>query len=439
MYTEEVSRSRIARRLSILPATVGLIGIGLIPLGASAVGMTDAPRGWTVTAVSVSLVLATVMSGASFGLYLGLATLAVAGLAVGGPPTLPEMTALLLSLFVIHETVRFSLDARRPTRFGPGLISGYIIRSVVAGGLLVVVGAVTWQLTEREPPPPVWIPIAIAVAGLPLFARHGADLLDRIEAFDRPALRAASAATATTAVLAVVVIGAQARTGIESTAAPPATTPTTPTTTRSTTVPELVQTDPATLQRVLTLVAVIIVVLVFGVLYLALRRPEALFELDELDADDEDTSFGIALPGQAEQDDEIIEVDDQDLASLLQDLQLEISLERDPGRAIRFGYANIERSLGELELTRDEAETEREFLARALPTLGSAGSSMSSSTDLFERARFGHEQIDESMRQTALTAVGDLLAEVTRQAEAGKRDMADGRLWVKDDHEGRGD
>lgn len=415
VYTDEASRSRIARRLSILPAIIGMTGVGLLPLGALAVGITDAPRGWSLTAVSVSLVLATVMSGASFGLYLGLATLGVAGLAVGGPPSLAELISLVVILFVVHETVRFSLDARRPSRFGPGLIGGYLARSALTVLLLVGSVVAVWQFAERAPGRSLWLPIALAAAALPLFSLPAAGRLSKISVFDHPMTRAVVAAVATLLVVGIVVIGAQARTAIESTPRPTASASPTPTTVPPTTIPELVQTDPASVQRVLGLLTAIAVVLMFGALYLALRRPEAVFELDELDADIDDSSFGLALPGSADTDNEIIEVDDQDLARMLQDLELDIAKEEDPGRAIRFGYANIERSLADLRLTKDEAETEREFLIRAMPNLGAAGAAMTSLTRLFEQARFGHEEVDEAMRDRALAAVTDLRDEVTRQ------------------------
>lgn len=413
-YTDEVTRSRIARRLSLLPASIGMIGVGLVPLGALAMGLTEAPRGWAVTGVAVSLVVATVMTGASFGLYLGLATLAVAGLAVDGPPSLPELTALTLTVLAVHETVRFSLDARRPSRFGPGLIGGYLGRSALLGAVVVAMTAAAWQLADQPPRSMIWMPIGLATIALPLLAGRGARVVDQVAVFDRPEVRAVVAVVLTGLVLGVVVVAAKARTAIESGPGPSGPAPT-PTTTPPTTVQELVPTDPATISRVLLLVGVIAAVLVLGVLYLALRRPEALFELDELDNELEDTSFGIALPGQADQVDEVIEVDDQDLAELLKGLQLDIAGEKDPGRAIRFGYANIERTLAGLRLTRDDSETEREFLARALPNLGSAGPSMISLTKLFERARFGHDRIDEPMRQQALLAVTDLLHQVSPQ------------------------
>lgn len=409
VLTEEVSGSLLARRLSILPAGVGLIGVAMLPLGAIVVGLTDAPRGWTLVGLAVSLVLATVMSGASFGVYLGLAVFGGAGLAIGGPPTFSELLALVLTVLAAHETVRFSLDARRPSRFGPGLIAGYLTRSIATAGLMVGATGIGWWLSDQPARAAVWVPIGLAAAALPLFVRSGAEYLADRGRLQHRILRAGIAAGFGLVVLSVVVVAAQARTAIESGVEPGRATPAQTTTVPPATVAADTTMDPATGQRVLALVGVATVILVLGALYLALRRQEAIFELDEIDTDLEDRTLGIALPGQADLDDEIIDVDDQDLTDLLHGLRLDMSLEADPGRAIRFGYANIERRLDEIGLARIGTETEREFLERALPSVGRSSSAMRSLTGLFERARFGHEAADETMRQDALAAVEDLL------------------------------
>ncbi len=409
VLTEEASASLLARRLSILPAVVGLIGVAMLPLGSAMVGFTDAPRGWMMVALAASLVLVTVLSGASFGLYLGLAVLGGAGLAIDGPPTLPELLALVLTILAVHETVRFSLDARRPSRFGPGLIAGYLRRSLATAGLLAIATTIAWWLADQPARSAAWIPIGLAAAALPLFARSGADALARRERLEHPVLRAVTAAACGLVVLSIVVVAAQARTAIDSdpdpgpTASAPATTSSPVTTVGETVI------DPEAGRRILLLSGVVILILGIGALLLALRRQEAIFELDEIDTGLEDRTLGFALPGQADQEDEIIDVDDQDLADLLHGLRLDMASQTDPGRAIRFGYANIERRLDEVGLSRTGSETEREFLERTMPSLGGSGSAMQALTKLFERARFGHEPVDEGMRQAALGAVQELL------------------------------
>ncbi len=425
VYTDEASTSRVARRLSVLPALVGLLGVCWVLVGSFAAGVTDSSRNWTWALVVATLVLATVVTGNSLGLYLGLVLLGFVGLAVTGPPGLVELVALALTLLAVNETVRFSLDARRPSRFGPGLVGGYLLRSGAAAATVAAIVVGTWQLAERPPSGAAWVPIGLAGAGLPLFARPLGDRLEQRNDLAGPIVRAALAAMLTAIVVIVVVMGAQARTGLrtgpDSTLGSPTTTVATTTTTAGPTA-----VDPETVQRGLTLVVILVITIALGVLYLALRRPEAVFELDDIDPDDEDESFGLATPGRAEQDDEIVEVDEDDLAGLLHGLRLDIETEQDPGRAIRFGYANIELRLGELRLTRGSSETEREFLTRTMSTLGSAMPAMATLTTLFERARFDDGNVDEAMRRSALAAIGDLLTEVDRSTR--DRDPHRGQL-----------
>ncbi len=163
---------------------------------------------------------------------------------------------------------------------------------------------------------------------------------------------------------------------------------------------------PAEFRRGLTLVFLIGATLILGAIYLALRRPEAVFELDDLDYDEDDNSFGFAPPGRADTE-STVDVDEDDLARLLADLRLDIEAETDPGRAVRFAYANVERRLAELDLPRKPEETEREFLERALAAVDDGGA-LTRLTELFERARFGTGGGDEPMRQRAIEAIGEL-------------------------------
>ena len=408
VYADEEERSAIARRLSILPATVGFLGIVILVVGSSAAGVVSESRGWSWSLLAGAFVLATVVSGSAAGMYLGLVVLGVGAFVGDETVTLAELTALALTMLVVHETVRFSLDARRPSRFGPGLVGGYIARTVGIAVLVVLTLAAAWPIATAEPRPTVWIPIGIAVAGLPLFALFGSDALQRFDRLSGPRPRAVIGVVFSTAVILLVVLAAQARTSIDSgpvgspsstAAAPP-----------PTTIPLIIaDTDPVSIQRFAIFTAVMAAVLIVGVLYLALRRPEAAFELDDIDPGIEDVSFGIAIPGTVDREEEAIEVDDQDLAQLLRDIQLDIETEKDPGRAIRYGYATIERRLTDLTFTKEDSETEREFLTRVLPQLGDSGEAMTVLTRLFEQARFGKEAVDENMRRRALDAIGNLL------------------------------
>ena len=103
-----------------------------------------------------------------------------------------------------------------------------------------------------------------------------------------------------------------------------------------------------------------------------------------------------------------MEVGGEDLARLLADLRFDIEAEPDPGRAIRYAYANIERRLSALHPPRSRTETEREYLERTLARVGSAGPAMTELTELFERARFATAPADEPMRERALGAIAQL-------------------------------
>lgn len=413
VYTDDASRSRVAKRLSVLPAIVGAAGVAVLPIGALATGIGDGERGWLFVWVAVALVGGTVVTGASSGLYGGLAVLIGAGLTVAGDPSRTEVFALAVTAFVTHETVRFSLDARRPSRFGPGLVGGYLARTAGAGVAVAAATVVGATLAERTPGPSALVPIGMAAAAVPLFARTLADRLNEREVLTAPPIRVALAAAITAVALVVGVVGAQARSAIETEGPGPSTAAPVPEATTTTTEQAVSPVPtPDSVRRVVALVAAIALLLALGALYLALRRPEAVFELDELDADLDDTSFGLAVPERVEQESEAIDVDDRDLARLLTGLHLDIASEPDPGRAVRFGYTNVERRLAELGISRGDAETERELLTRALPDLGDAGQALASLTRLFERARFSPAGVDEAVRQEALVAVERLLAEV---------------------------
>ncbi|MEL6982657.1 MAG: DUF4129 domain-containing protein [Actinomycetota bacterium] len=406
-----------SRRLSVLPAAVGLLGVVWALVGAWAAGVTDGNGGGIIAVAVAGLVGATVLSGSGAGLYAGLALLAVASLA-GGDDVLDvqELLALGLALVVIHETVRFSLDARRPARLGPGLVGGYLARTVAVGALVALTIVLLDRLSGTSVESPGWIPVGLAAAALPVLTLAAAARLPdggwpgagqvaglRIATIARLAVTVGF----TVAVLAVVVLAATARSTIDTSidrgdeAA---------VTTTTTTVPPVSSADgagePAEFRRGMTLLFLIGATLLFGAVYLALRRPEAVFELDDLDYDEDDTGVGFAPPGRADTE-STVDVDDDELARLLAELRLDIEAQADPGRAVRFAYANVERRLAELDLPKQADETEREFLARALATLDD-GTALTDLTKLFEQARFGTDAADESMRRKALSAINDL-------------------------------
>jgi hypothetical protein len=84
--------------------------------------------------------------------------------------------------------------------------------------------------------------------------------------------------------------------------------------------------------------------------------------------------------------------------------------ERDPRRAVIKAYLAMERTLGEQGMPRRPTETPLEYLRRVLAELGAAAVSAGRLTSLFERAKFSRHDIDEEMRQEALSALATLRA-----------------------------
>lgn len=413
----DARRTDVRRTISLLPMLVGLAAVTTVIPASVLSGMTDGSRGWVFAIASTLLVLVTVLSGGTYGLYLSLLVMTIGSLVADGGPTTFELIGLAAGLIVVHELVRFSLDARRPSRFGPGSIRGYLIRNALIIAALATLVVASRLLVQRSPTGGLWVPIGVAAAALPLFARTAAERFDSRFQLNSSMLRTVIATGCAITILGLVLVGAAARSEIRPDPAAPAASTTGPTTTIA--LPEAER--EGTESKVLAPWVVILVVLVLAILiYLILRRPEAIFQLEDVERRVEDNTFDLAVAGLADADDEMIEVDSDALARLLRDLQMDIEAEQDPGRAIRFGYAKIEQRLADLGLLRTKVETEREFLQRALPSLGSAGQAMAELTNLFERARFGHEPIDESMRQRALTALDDLLATAERLANSSK-------------------
>lgn len=404
---------QITRRLSVLPTIVGLVGVAWVLVGAWVAGLTTSDRGWTWAVVAALAVLATVLTGSVTGLYTGLGLLVVVALVAAEVEGRLELLGLCLFLVVTHETVRFSLDARRPARFDRGLLVSYLVRTAAAAGAVAAAVLVLHPLASSEPGGPAWVPLGLAGAALPLLARSAGERLDHLAPSTGPAVRALIAVGATVAVLILVIVGAQARTAIDSGPGPGsrAESPTTSTTITPTAPPPPVAGSGADRadgsQRWVVLGLLGGGTLLLAALYLALRRPEALFELDDLDVGDDDRSLGLSPPGRADTRQQV-EVDDDDLARLLADLRFDIESEPDPGRAIRYAYANVERRLSSLRLPRTRSETEQEYLQRALGRVGTAGPAMTELTRLFERARFATEPADEPMRRRALQAIARL-------------------------------
>ncbi|MEL7209542.1 MAG: DUF4129 domain-containing protein, partial [Actinomycetota bacterium] len=171
-------------------------------------------------------------------------------------------------------------------------------------------------------------------------------------------------------------------------------------------------------RQLLTIAVGVVVLLVMGLLLIALRRPEVAFELDDLHLDVDSRTLSLSKPGDADLDDIDAVIDERAYARLLDDLLIDIATEADPARAIRYGYVTVENRLADAGIGRRPSETEQDLLRRALPTLPDDRGAFVTLTALFERARFGFDEVTEDMRAEAVEAVSSLKEALTTGPEA---------------------
>ncbi|MFN0029064.1 MAG: DUF4129 domain-containing protein [Acidimicrobiales bacterium] len=98
--------------------------------------------------------------------------------------------------------------------------------------------------------------------------------------------------------------------------------------------------------------------------------------------------------------------------AVLDEALVELRQDADPRVAVRLAYAVVTRGLGDASLARRPAESEGEYLQRALMQLGAGAAPLRELTELFWRARFSDEPIDEPMRAAALAALEQIRAQV---------------------------
>ena len=85
--------------------------------------------------------------------------------------------------------------------------------------------------------------------------------------------------------------------------------------------------------------------------------------------------------------------------------------ERNPRRAVIAAYAVMEGLMDRDGLPRDVHEAPMEYLGRVTRHGHTRVVSVHRLTGLFQRARFSHRTVDESMREQAIAAVEDLAAD----------------------------
>lgn len=104
------------------------------------------------------------------------------------------------------------------------------------------------------------------------------------------------------------------------------------------------------------------------------------------------------------------------LADVLAETLESLRAEPDPRRAVILAYARLERMAAASGVPRNPAEAPLEYLGRLLSGLDVGPAAVRRLTSLFERAKFSHHAIDESMKREAIAAL-ESVQEDLRQAE----------------------
>lgn len=107
-----------------------------------------------------------------------------------------------------------------------------------------------------------------------------------------------------------------------------------------------------------------------------------------------------------------VEVTEEEQAEVIADFARELidelNAEDSPRQAIQRAYAAVETGFGAKELARKPAETPLRYLDRIFGRHGTVKEPLAVLTSLFERARFSHEPVDESMRADAIAALTEI-------------------------------
>ena len=94
------------------------------------------------------------------------------------------------------------------------------------------------------------------------------------------------------------------------------------------------------------------------------------------------------------------------LSNALDESLDDLRRERDARRAVIAAYARMERVLAASGLPRRAPEAPLEYLGRVLrELLRASASSVTRLTDLFERAKFSHHEVDPEMKEEAIAAL----------------------------------
>jgi Domain of unknown function (DUF4129) len=394
------------RRLALVATTAAACSVAAFVAAAGAAGVAEV-SGFPVAATIVGAVLLVggLLGGGGLALSLAYAAQLVGAVAAmeQGDVALARAAAAAVLLFVSVEATRLSIDARRPSRF-----DGTVLRRLARRTLLVAAGAgaaaVAAASVEGADPPGVVVVLGLTAA-LALVSSLG--LVGRVPG--GLGLRLGLGVLAAGAVIGLAALGASrpadpAEAGPPTTVAPDA--PAAEPVDAGDDADEVDELGPLLVRLILFGALILVAVIIGG----ALLMPQAELDLEPVAAEPEDPV--LVLHGERVDVDEVASDVVGDAVDVLDRTLLSLEAGGDPGRAVRFAYAQAETGFGRLDQPRRPNETESEFLDRMLVRLGVSGPAMERLTALFALARFSEHTIDEEMRRQAVAAVADVRADL---------------------------
>jgi hypothetical protein len=106
-----------------------------------------------------------------------------------------------------------------------------------------------------------------------------------------------------------------------------------------------------------------------------------------------------------EVEDEEPETVEEELTAVVSDTIDDLRREADPRRAVIAAYARMERVLGQHGQPREPSEAPFEYLTRVLVRLRVRPAAVRDLTELFERAKFSTHDVDQRMKERAISAL----------------------------------
>ena len=149
--TTPYSETHGVRQLAVLATVAACIALMTLLIGAVMSGLASLHYGVALVLASLAFVGVALFGGWVPGLYLGLLTLVVGAIVAGDEFSWVQAVVLAITISGVHEASRFSLDARKPTRLGAGLLIRTSLSSLAGTGVAIVAGVIIRPALTDDP------------------------------------------------------------------------------------------------------------------------------------------------------------------------------------------------------------------------------------------------------------------------------------------------